>query len=258
LLLIRQGRYHEALDHTEETYKLANKVGAKKPAALSRVDRANALWRLGRYDEARAALSEVAVIAEKEGAARDLSAHYQLARSRMMLSERQLDEARRRAQRALETAATHIASVATLGRSTLGLIESLTRSGAGVAQCHEAVKIARESNDPYLISETLLILAETLLHHREFEAAIKAALESQEFGARIGKQDSEWTSYSIAAQAMNNLGRPQEAQDYASRAETALAQLEQLWGAGNYKSYLGRPDIQLSRKQLGELIAVKP
>src|SRR5688572_23893605 len=126
LLLIRQGRYHEALDHTEETYKLANKVGAKKPAALSRVDRANALWRLGRYDEARAALSEVALMAEKEGAASDLSAHYQLARSRMMLSERQPGEARRRAQRALEKASAKISSVATLGRSTLGLVDSLT------------------------------------------------------------------------------------------------------------------------------------
>src|SRR5688572_1134812 len=258
LLLIRQGRYHEALDHTEETYKLANKVGAKKTAALSRVDRANALWRLGRYDEARAALTEAALMAEKEGAARDLAAHYQLALSRMTLSEAQLKEARQRAQRALETASTHIASVASLGRSTLGLIESLTGSRAGVAQCNEAVKIARESNDPYLISETLLILAEALLHQRNFEEAIKAALESQEFGARIGKQDSEWTSYSIAAQAAHNLGRRQEAQEYASRAEAALAQLEQHWGADNYKGYLGRPDIQLSRKQLGELIAVKP
>ena len=258
LLLIRQGRYHEALDHTDETYKLANKVGAKKTAALSRVDRANALWRLGRYDEARAALREAAVLAEKEGAARDLSAQYQLALSRMALSERQINEARKPAQRALETASTNITSVATLGRSSLGMVEYLTGLRAGVAQCHEAVKAARESNDPYLISETLLIQAEALLHQRDFEGAIKAALESQEFAARIGKQDSEWISYSIAAQAAHNLGRPQEAQDYASRAETALAQLEQHWGADNYKSYLDRPDIQISRKQLGDLVAVKP
>jgi tetratricopeptide (TPR) repeat protein len=258
LLLIRQGRYQEALAHTDETYKLANKVGAKKTAALSRVDRANALWRLGRSDEARAALSEAALMAEKEGAARDLSAHYQLAFSRMTLSEGQLKEARQRAQHALEKASTHIASVATLGQSTLGLIESLSGSRAGVAQCHEAEKIARDSKDPYLISETLLIRAEALLHQRDFEAAIKAASESQEFAARIGKQDSEWISYSIAARAAHNLGRLQVAQDYASRAEAALAQLEQHWGADNYKSYLDRPDIQLSRKQLGELVADKP
>ncbi|HKO44475.1 MAG TPA: tetratricopeptide repeat protein [Pyrinomonadaceae bacterium] len=258
LLLIRQGRYHEALNHTDETYKLANKVGNKKTAALSRVDRANALWRLGRYEDARTALSEAALMAEKEGAARDLTAHYQLALSRMRLSERQPNEARQPLTRALETASTHITSVATLGRSTLGLLEALNGSRAGVAQCREAEKLARESKDPYLISETLLILAEALLHQRDFDGASKAALESQELAARIGKLDSEWISYSIAAQAAHNLDRSQEAQDYASRAEAALAQLEQHWGADNFKSYLDRPDIQISRKQLGDLVAVKP
>lgn len=258
LLLIRQGRYHEALNHTDETYKLANKVGAKKTAALSRVDRANALWRLGRYDEARAALTEAEPMALTEGAARDLSAHFQLARSRMALSEQQRSEARQRAQSALDIASTQITSVQTLGKSIIGLLVSLTGSKAGVAQCHEAVKIARESNDPYLVSETLLILAQALLHQRDLEATIKAALESQEFADRIGKKDSEWITYSIAAQAAHNLGRSQEAQDYASRAETALTQLEQLWGADNHKSYLSRPDVQISRKQLGELVAAKP
>ena len=258
LLLIRQGKYEEALRYTDETQKIANNAGAKKFTALSRVDRANALWRLGQYDAARAALNEAAPVAEKEGAARDLSSHYQLARARMALSERQLGDARQKAQGAIATASTHVKTVATLGQSTLGLVEALTGARAGIAQCEEGVKIARESGDPYLVSEALLMLAEARLKHRDFEGAIKAALESQEFAARIGKQDSEWIVYAIAAEAARGLGQSQAAQDYESRARTALAQLEQHLGKNNYNSYLTRPDVQISRKQIGDAVAVKP
>ena len=258
LLLIRQGKYHEALPHTDETQKIANKLGAKKFAALSRVDRANALWRLGQYEEARAALSEAAPIAEKAGAALDLSAHYQFARARMALSERHVNEARQRAQNALEIASTHIVSVAALGRSTLGLAESLTGLRSGIAKCQEGVKIARDSRDPYLVSEALLILAEALIQARDFEGAIQAARESQEFAAGIGKQDSEWISYSLATLAARNVGKSQEAKDYASRASHSLTKLEQQWGQSYYTSYLARPDVQISRKQIGEVVADKP
>lgn len=258
LLLIRQGKYEEALPHTDETYKIANNAGAKKFTALSRVDRANALWRLGRYDEARAALKEAATIAEKEDAARDLSSHYQLARARMALSELQLEDARQRAQGAIATASTHVKTVATLGRSTLGLVEALTGAPAGLKRCEEGVRIARESGDPYLVSEALLMLAEARLKHRDFDGAIKAALESHEFAARIGKQDSEWIVYSIATQAERGLGQSQAAKDYASRARTTLAQLEQHLGKNNYNSYLARPDVQISRKQIGDVVAVEP
>jgi serine/threonine protein kinase/Tfp pilus assembly protein PilF len=259
LLLIRQGRYHEALGHTEETSKIANKLGARKFVALSRVDRANALWRLGRYDEARAALGEAASMAEKPGAARDLSSHYHLAHARMALSQRRLPEARNQSGQAISMSADHVVSAAILGRSTAGLVLALSGSvREGGAKCEEAVETARRSGDPYLISEALLLLAETLAQAGNSEGALKAALESQEFAKRIGKRDSEWLAYSIAARASRVLGRPQEAHDYASRATTSLSQLEQEWGKDNYNSYLARTDVQISRKQISEIIAVKP
>jgi tetratricopeptide (TPR) repeat protein len=259
LLLIRQGKYPEALDHTEETSKIANKLGMKKFVALSRIDRANALWRLGRYDDARTALAEAAPMAEKPDAARDLSSLYLLALARMALSQRSLPEAREKATQAVKISAEKVVSVAVIGRSTLGLAEALSGSGREViAKSEEALKIARTSGDPYLISEALLLLAETLAEHGDSEGALKAALESQDFTQKIGKQDSEWLAYSIAANAARNLKRPQEAQDYASRAAQALSRLEQEWGKENYNNYLARTDVQVSRKQISELIAVKP
>ena len=92
-VLIKQGRYPEALAHFEESYAIAKSLDMKKNIGLSLIDRANALWRLGRYDEARAALSEASPIAERPDAAKDLSAGYYLAVARMALSERQFPEA---------------------------------------------------------------------------------------------------------------------------------------------------------------------
>ena len=259
LLLIRQGKYHEALDHTEETFRIANKLGAKKFAAMSRMDRANALWRLGHYEEARARFAEAAPVAEKPGGARDLASHYQLALARVALSEQNLSGARERATQAISLAESHIVTVAILGRSTLGLVESLSGSARnGGGKCMEAVENARKFRDPYLISESLLLQAEARIHVGDFEGALKSALESQDFAARIGKKDSEWLAYSIAARASRGLGKLPEAQDYASRAANSLSQLEQSWGKDNFNSYLQRPDTQISRKQISDLVAVKP
>ncbi len=252
-LLIRQGKYHEALPHADETFKIADKLGAKKFAANSRVIRANALWRLGRYDDARKALSEAAPMAEKEGAARDLASHYLLAVARIALSQRRLPEARQKATESVTRSADQVMTVAILGRSVSGVTLALTGSARqGVAETNKALEMARKSADPYLISEALLLLAEALTQQGDWEASLNAAKESQEYSARIGKQDSEWLAYALAANAARNLARPTEAQDYATRANDALAQLEKLWGKENYNSYLARPDVQISRTQIGD------
>jgi hypothetical protein len=41
------------------------------------------------------------------------------------------------------------------------------------------------------------------------------------------------------------------------RADKLLPSIEQQWGSDNYGSYLKRPDIQLFRTQLNQLLADK-
>ncbi len=198
-------------------------------------------------------------MAENPGAARDLSSHYHLALARMALSERRLPEARREAAQAITTSANQVVTVAILGRSIEGLVQSLSGSAhQGGTRCQEALEIAKQSRDPYLVSEALLLFAETLAQAGDSEGASKAALESHELASRIGKRDSEWIAYAIAARASRTMGRQQEAHDYATRAANSLSQLEQEWGTDNYNSYLARTDVQISRKQISELLAEKP
>ena len=257
LLFIKQGKYPEALGHFEDSYKIAKSLGVQKNVASRLIGHANALWRLGRYDETRAALSEASPMAERSDAARNLSSFYYVAMARIALSERRLPEARATAQKAFALAG-EIRSTAIEAKITLGLAQAL--SGAvrqGQLNCQEGLEMARQADDPSLLSEALLALAEAQIQSGDTAGALKGSLESQELFARSGKQDYEWIAWLIAARASRSAGDIQKAHEYGSNAENLLSGLQQKFGNDNYNTYLNRPDVQFSRKQLSELIAGK-
>lgn len=257
LLFIKQGKYPEALGHFEDSYKIAKSLGVQKNVASRLIGRANALWRLGRYDEARAALREASPMAESPDAARNLSSFYYVATARIALSERQFPEVRATAQKAFALAG-EIRSTAIEAKITLGLAQAL--SGAvrqGQLNCQEALEMARQADDPSLQSEALVALAESMIQGGDTAGALKTSLEAQALFARSGKQDYEWITWLIAARASRSAGDIKKAHEYGSNAEKLLSGLQQKLGEDNYNTYLNRPDVQFSRKQLSELIAGK-
>jgi serine/threonine protein kinase/ATP/maltotriose-dependent transcriptional regulator MalT len=258
LIFIKQGRYPDALAHFDASYDIAKSLGVQKNVGLSLTDRANALWRLGRYNEARAALGQASTIAEDPNAAKNLSSEYYLAMARLALSERRFADAKTKAQQALAIAGTQIKSTAIAATYTLGLAQALSgATGEGRFKCEAAVTMARQSRDPSLLSEALLALAEALLQTGDSAGTLKASLESQPLFEQFGQQDSEWAAWLVAARASRSAGDTERAHEYASRAESLLSGLQQKWGGDNYNTYLNRPDVQFSRKQLSELIAGK-
>jgi serine/threonine protein kinase/tetratricopeptide (TPR) repeat protein len=249
-LFIKQGKYPEALSRFQPLYDVAKSVGNGKNLGLSLTDRANVLWRLGRYEEARAALSEAAHIAEAQDAPSDLASAYYLALARFALSELSFADAESRAKQAIAR------KPLTLAISTLGLAQALSGSlGSGQLKCEEAVNKARESGDPFVLSDTVLALARVQLESGDAVGALQNALEAQRILSRSGRQDSEWLAWLIAAQASLKSGNSQNARDYASRAQTLLSGLQQKWGDDKYTTYLNRPDIKFSRNQLSDIVA---
>ena len=107
------------------------------------------------------------------------------------------------------------------------------------------------------MSEALLALAESMVQSGDTAGALKTSLEAQALFARSGKQDYEWVAWLIAARASRSAGDIQKANEYGSKAENLLSGLEQKLGKDYYNTYLNRPDVQFSRKQLSELIAGK-
>jgi serine/threonine protein kinase/tetratricopeptide (TPR) repeat protein len=246
-------RYPEALIHIDQSYSIAKSLGNQKDIGLSLMSRASVLWRLGRYDEAQASLAEASSIAEQANGGKNLSAWYSLAVARMALSRRQFPEAKVRSQQVLGLAGTSLKGTAVEANYTLGLAQAF--SGAtreGRSKCEQAVEIATQSKDPAFLSEALLALAEAQLLSGDITGALTTALRSQEILQRLGKQDSEWIAWVIAARASQSAGDTTKAHSFATRAADRLSGLPTKWGAENYNSYLSRPDIQFIRKQLSE------
>jgi tetratricopeptide (TPR) repeat protein len=255
LLMLKRGRHVEALQHLAETYKIAQSLGTKKNVIASLIDRANALWHLGRYEEARAALNEAAPVATREDAAKNLSAVYFMTLARMALTERHFPEAISDSQRALTLAGTQLKRTYLLATFTTGLAQVLSGSPSGRLKCEQAVKDARDLGDPLILSEALMVLAEVQLETGDAVAALKTSLEAQQLSAKIGSPEIEAIAWLTAARASRGVHDSQSAHDYAERADKIFGSFQQLWGADNYKSYLSRPDIQVSRAQLNELLA---
>ncbi|MEP6568984.1 MAG: tetratricopeptide repeat protein [Acidobacteriota bacterium] len=255
LLMLKRSRHVEALQHLEETYKIAQSLGTKKNVIFSLIDRANVLWRLGRYEEARVALNEAAPVAAREDAARNLTAIYFMTLARMALTERHFPEAISNSQRAIALAGSQLKRTYVLGTMTIGLAQVLSGSMTGRLKCEQAVKEATDLGDPLILSESLMVLAEVQLESGDAAAAVKTSLEAQQLSAKIGSPEIEAIAWLTAARASRRVRNSQSAHDYAERADKIFTSFQQLWGTDNYKSYLSRPDIQISRGQLNELLA---
>ena len=259
-LLAIQERYPEALHYFDEGYQGNKSLNDEPSVGYALMHRGNMLWQMGRVEEARAALDQASPIAKRSGDNyKGLSAEIEMARARLELSLLHFRASQVNSRRALSLAGTELKDIAVQARYTLGL--ALARSGeprAGKLPCEEAVDMAASTGDPKLLSDAMLARAEAMLENGELQPALDTALQAQASFARFGQQDSEWRAWLIAARAAERLGEATARREYATRAETVLANLTQKWGAEAYHGYLARPDVQHSRKQLGQLLRPQP
>jgi serine/threonine protein kinase/Tfp pilus assembly protein PilF len=256
-VLLQQEKYPDALKHFEESYKIDKSLNNELNIAYGLYNRGDALWPLGRYDEARAMLAQALAIAEKpDGKNEELLAFIYLAQANMALSQRNLAEAKTKSAQALAAADEKNKMTSVEARRLLGLAQTLSGArAAGVAMCRAALAGAHEVGDPWVISNAQLTLAEAMLEGGDTGGALAGAQEALASFARFGQKVSEWRAWLLSARASQRGGNPEAARDYASRAANSLAELQQAWGAGDFNVYQARPDVQVCRRQLAELSA---
>jgi tetratricopeptide (TPR) repeat protein len=254
-----QEMYPEALSHLDEKIKIDEALGAKVGLGFDYMNRGNFLWQLGKYPEARAALDKAFEIANQPGANYKAAlAWVHLTRAQMALSERNYPEAKKSAQLALDVSASQFPDVTLQAKYCIGRAEAFSGPPqAGKKLCEEAVAMAKKANAPQLISSALLALAEVLLIANDSKGALENALEAQKMLAQSGQQDSQWRALLITARASELAGNKSAARDYASRANSLCAGLEQKWGKEAYESYLRRSDIQNYRNQVAQILQVR-
>jgi tetratricopeptide (TPR) repeat protein len=249
-------RFPEAWAHLTEEYKIGKATNARPTIAYSADLRALASWKLGRYEDARADLAEALSIAEPaEQEYKDLLATATWSAAALASTQRKFPEASTKAQRSMDLAASEFKVSAIRARWTLG--QALAFSGqaaAGRKRCEEAVQLARNMRNPRWLSEALLALAEVVLAGGDAQSAMASAVEAESYVGPAKQRESGWRAYALQARASDKLGEKGRARELATKAESVLSGLEQMWGSDNYKSYLARPDIIELRRQVAALI----
>jgi serine/threonine protein kinase/Tfp pilus assembly protein PilF len=252
IVLLHTQRFSEALSHFDEDYKIVKSLNTKLIAGYAADYRGTALWQLGRYDEARAALAEALAIAQPPGTDpyKDLLLDATLSQAKMELSAGKIPEAMSQAQKAIDLAGSgsDFESLAAESGGVLAVAQSLSgQAAAARKRCDEALKIARTLRDPLPLSDTLLACAEVSLAAGDVQASLGAATEARTRFTAAKQSESEWRALAIAALANEKAGDKSVARQLAAQASNMLASLEQALGADNYKTYVARADVQRLR-----------
>ena len=255
---VNQEMYPVALSHLDEKLKIDESLGAKVALGFDHMNRGFFLWQLGRYEEARAALDTAFEIANRpEANYRAVLAWVHLTRAQLALSQRQLEEAKKKSQLAQDLSA-QFPDVLLQAKYCMGRAQAFSGAAqAGRKSAEEAVSLAKKVKTVPLISSALLALAEVLVIGNDSKGALDHALEAQKMFAQSGQQDSEWRAFHIAARASELAGNKSAAVGYASQAMRLCAGLEQKWGKEVYEGYLRRPDIQNYRSEVAQILKQK-
>jgi len=259
LLGDNQEIYPEALPHFDESYRINKSLGARVAMGWDQANRAAALWPLGRYEEARAALDEAhAIAAGPEAGFKSQLAYVESIGAQMAFSSGKRAEATTRAAAALTLAERDYKDTALQAKQVLALTQASTgQSKKATALVEEAVSAARELKLPRLLSTALLTSAEVRLAGGNARGALADAQAAQMMFASAAQLESEWRAWLVSARSIQLEGDSSTAYDYATRAESGRAALQARWGEDNYRGYVRRPDIQVRLKQLGQLLGAK-
>ena len=259
LLGANQEIYPEALPHFDESYRINKSIGARVGMGWDQANRAAALWPLGRYEEATAALDEAhSIAAGPEAGFRSQLAYVESIGAQMAFSSGNRAEATTRAAAALTLAERDYKDTALQAKQVLALTQaSAGQSKKATALVEEALGAARELKLPRLLSTALLTSAEVRLAGGDARGALADAQAAQKMFASGVQLESEWRAWLVSARSLLLEGDSSTAYDYATRAESSRAALQARWGDDNYRGYVRRPDIQGHLKQLRQLLETK-
>jgi serine/threonine protein kinase/Tfp pilus assembly protein PilF len=254
--LVLEEKFSEALEHLDQAYAIYNAQGVQRSLGYNLLTRSDALWRLGRYDEAQNLLNQAVAIADKPGGElKRLSVETQFVFSEMALSQGRFPEAKTRAENVFITAGNEFKDAALGAKMVVASAQSQSgAAAAGKQVAAQALGMAKERNDPAQLAQAQLVLAEAALLAGDRLAASSNAKQAAETFGSLEQQESQWRALLIAAQALENTGDKNMAREYAMRAKDTLAKLEQRWGSENFNSYRRRPDVQRLQKQLDQLL----
>ncbi len=277
------GQYPAALEQIQQVQAIWKSIGNKERLALAVYAAGRVYLVTNQYEQARKALSEALALAEEtQDAFRKADSQILLgltyqrlgdsARARSLVEEgfrsvrekdfgemlpqahaalgelywqeRQHERARDSFQQAASfSRGPAIPESSVEARADLGLLEAEQQNlGRGLAHCREAVAQARRLKSMHTLARALINLARVQVRRKEYDPALQAVSEVAAM-QNLGLEFRAQAQYA-RAQALDGLGRGQEARKAYQEARNAAQQLEQTLDPEHRESFAARPDIQ--------------
>lgn len=257
-LLRELERYPEALTSFQKSFEIYKTLDLPITMGYLVVDQGEMLWHMGRGGDAQTTLAELPSIAKRldNTYQQVLQARSALVESQLALSESRYPDAKSAAERSIKLAGTNLNHTGVEAKLQLGLVQ--IRSGAraaGVRTIREALELAKQMNDEYLVSLSMLASAEAHLENDDPAQARSVALEAQQRFRRRRQGDSEWKAWLIAARASQKLSDNTNVRNQVAAANEMFSELEKKWGSDAFNVYANRPDVKIWRRQLENLAA---
>ena len=243
--------YPAALAHFQIALKTSQVLHENE--AYQEIHCADALWRIGRYQEAEEMLAEIPPDAMKRN---DIATYVDGIGAQINLSQGKYGNALSVSRRALlafpKMPANEIAEfekIEALSQAQLGQLEQAQH------EVDQLLAFAQEKGDEGLIAESELTEANVLLRVNSPEKAMSLAQSAYSYFSAKGEKESEWLSLFYLAIAAKGIGDLSTSAHDAQKALDTLASLEQSWGASVFDHYIARPDYKIVLRELTKLKA---
>jgi tetratricopeptide (TPR) repeat protein len=241
--------YPDSLSHFEEALKAGRSINQN--VAYQQFHYADALWRLGRYNEAEDMLHSISA----DAAARsDIASAIAITRADMLLSQRHFREALSTSQQTLRK----FPDLAPANLAELDGVEIVAETELGQIkqaqlEAQNLLGYARNQSDEELTATANMVQSIVALRSNLLDEARSAAERANQYFVSKGKKESEWLSLYCIALAYKASGDSKNSAINAGEALDILGSFEHTWGPPTYRQYLDRPDHQVAFHELTRL-----
>jgi serine/threonine protein kinase len=245
-ILLQMENYPDALAHLQNALSLARSM--HQDVEYQTLHCADALWRMGRYDEARQMLDSL----PPEIASRPrIAIQIKRINAEMLLSEQNHSKAFDLARQSLANAD----SASTDTRIDLLLVAGTAAAQSGKKKeagyfCQTALDAATEQRSPELTAEAGLCRADAFLVADMPALALPLAESAYHQFVASGQLESQSRTLLKLSEIAKKSGDSAKSKEFSSKALDVLSMSEHNWGNAAFETWSRRPDIGALRKKL--------
>jgi serine/threonine protein kinase/Tfp pilus assembly protein PilF len=250
-ILLDLEQYPDALTHFQEA--LSSSKLTKGNPAYQELHCADALWRLGRYDEAEAMLRS---IPPERAKPTDVASGIDLVRAEMHLSQLRFREAYDIAARAVRTFSDLPANKVLRFRRVEVVAEAeLGRAKDAQFDAEQLLALAHSDGDADSIAIADLTQALVFVRAQLPNQAGPLAESARSQFSTTGQAESEWLSLLMLSETSEGQKDSRSTIENAKRSLDILNKIEHTWTSPVFDQYASRPDIRIALRQLSKLKA---